>query len=167
MNTIIYASGSPDPLEFFGRKERRFRVPMLVFQADLSHRFRGFSVPIGAYVDEINVCLQGSKTGNLFEGEHVVRKTVERTLRLKFKQGQRGFRQWLLKHQSWTRLVPKGGNDFREYQRGKIKEPTIRLNPAVKVGFVDGDEIFFRGCKRNGFCPGKVKGGSANNGSRF
>lgn len=163
---VVFVS-RPDPFELFGSKDGRFLVPAMPVQISFAHRFRGLSVPIGAYLDEICVCLQGAKISERFEREHVVRKTVERTLRMKFRQGRRGFRQWLLKHQSWTRMAKDGDIYFRKHQRRKIKEPTIHFNPAVKIGFVGGGGISFRGCKRNGLRPGKVKGGGANNGSRL
>lgn len=71
--------------------------------------------------------------------KRVIRTAVESPLGLKFRQGQRGFHQWLLKYQPWTRLASKGCNDLRKDKRGKIKEPSVRFNPAMKVFLPDGN----------------------------
>lgn len=162
-NAGLAFGSTPHPIELGGRKERRFRIPIFVCKPDWRHRLRRFFVPIGAYLDEINICRRIAKFRDTLGGELLIRKTVERTLRLKFRHGQRGFRHWLLKHQSWARLTTKGGNDFWKDNRGKIKEPTICLNPAMKVFFADGDRLTIGICKRNGFRSAKVKGGGTNN----
>lgn len=148
--TYFLSASEPYPIKLNGGNDRRLRVPMIVLNADRFHWFLGLRVPVGAYIDEINICLRSAKVLNFPNGERVIRKTVEGTLRLKFKQGNRGFRQWLLKHESWTRLATNRKSNLGKNNSGKVKEPTINLNPAMEVGFSKGNRFAIgRVSKRN------------------
>jgi hypothetical protein len=136
---------------------------MLVAQANCWHLLRGFAVPLGAYLDEVVVCRQAAKASELRFGDRIVRAAVERTLGMKFRHGQRGFRQWLLKHEPWTRRAPKGNNDLRKDNRGKIKEPTLRLNPTMEIFFANRHRLAIRVGKRYGLRATKIESGCANN----
>ena len=147
---INYSQLKPYSIEF-GPKDRRFLSPALVFESVISHRVRGFSVPISAYLYQISVCLHSGMPSDKLLRQRMVRNTVESTLRIKFNGGQRGFRQWFLKHHPLTPREAISCHDFGKDNRRKIKEPTIHLNPGVEVaignvyGYITGIS------KRNGF----------------
>lgn len=155
----------PYPAELDRRKERRFRVPMLVAQTEGRHLSRRFSIPIGAYLGEIRVCQLAAKARDCFLGPRVIRAAVERTLGLKFRDGQRGFCQWLLKHPAWARLPPEGSGNFRIDNRRKVEEPAINFNPTMKILFSNGDGFSFGVGKRNRLRAAKIEGRRTNNGS--
>lgn len=139
-SSVLFIS-RPDTDEFCSRNDRRYWFPMLVAHGDRRHSLRGWPIPLRSYLDEVSVRCLAMKISEPFVGERLIRKSVERTLHRKFINGQRGFHQWLLKHQAWTRRAPTGGNDLRKDQRGKIKEPSIHFHPAMEVFLPDGNRL--------------------------
>ena len=139
---IVYVNGgSPNPIKLEGRNDRRFRVPALRYDVHFKHFFRRFLVPLDAYLDEIGVCLSTQKGRDFLVSELAIRRQVERTLGVKFKDGRRGFRQWFLKHQPLARRKPGAGDNFRKDDRRKINGPACHFNPAMRIQLIDGEGV--------------------------
>lgn len=156
----LLAIGLPSPIKLQGRHDRRFCVPMLSDDPYFLHGSRRFFIPISTYLDEIDVCLHGMKNGDLFTRESYVMRAVEGALGLKFKHGRRSFRKWLLKHKSRTRSISYSFRNDRKYDRRKIKEPAVHLNPAMEPCFIGFNQAIR---KANQFRGRKIECSSTSN----
>lgn len=149
---LIFASGSPDPIDTQGGKARRygnFRSIAHVGNTASFHYFFGWAdEPVPAYSVYVGVERFRQEVVNDIAGLLEIRTAIELTYGVRFKNGNRGFYQSFLKH-----FTPAFFNDtcrrqhFRKQRRRKVDKPAVNLNPAMKCVAGKGDFAIFFVCK--------------------
>ncbi len=144
----------PEAIDSNGGSKRFFWYPFPVFNSDRRHHlsWRTF-IPIKTHICEINKKRLITKIGNSFSRKQLVRKAIESSGIIKFRNGNRGFYQGFLKHLAPAPVNHSAGREYlRKNGGGKIDKPVIYLNPTMKWHFsVLGVCIYFICKDKNNF----------------
>lgn len=125
------------------------RVPIALCHSDDLHFLRRGLIPIYQYIQDILDCWHAKSRVNSFLSQRAILKAVKITGILKGIHRLQDLRRWLLKHERGTRYAKMIERKHRVKKARKIKDKTVRLDPAVEVLVVIGGAIVT--CKGNNF----------------
>ena len=128
---------------------RRFRVPIAICYADDLHYFRRGLIPLNQYLQDILHCWNTQRGINRFLAEREILKEVKAAGLLECVGRLRDLRNALLKHKRFARNAKVVTGKRRIQKARKVKNPTRRLDPAMKVLAVVGGSLV--PCKGNHF----------------
>ena len=127
----------------------RFRVPLAICYADDMHFLRRRLIPIFDYLQDVLHCWKTQRDVNRFLAERTILKEIKCAGILEGISRLSDLRRLLLKHERLA-SSPKIVSGERRIQKArKVKDPTHRLDPTVKVLAVIGGALM--PCKGNHF----------------
>ena len=128
---------------------RRFRVPAAICYADDLHYFRRRLIPLNQYLQDIFHCLKTQSGINRFLSERAILKEIKAAGTLEGVNRLRDLRRLLLKHKRLARSAKVVAGKRGIQKARKVKDPTRRLDPTMKVLAVVGGSLV--PCKGNHF----------------
>ena len=128
---------------------RRFRVPIAICYADDLHYFRRRLIPLNQYLQDVLHCWNTQRGINRFLAERAILKEVKAAGLLECVGRLRDLRNVLLKHKRFARSAKVVTGKRRIQKARKVKNPTRRLDPTVKVLAVVNGSLM--PCKGNHF----------------
>lgn len=128
---------------------RRFRVPLAICYADDRHFLRRGEIPLFKYLQDVLHCWGSQRGVNRYLAERAILSEVKVSGLLNGIRSLRDLRCRLLEHKRLARRAKTLSGKFGVQKTGKIKNPTCRLDPTVKVLAVVGGSLV--PCKGNNF----------------